>query len=180
MYEKHDIEEMLKNHLKRLAQLKELKSKIEKNEIQLKYDGKKMEMSVDEKIESMALKSTDYSKISTGKTNKKSTPTENIALNYRDDLTYIHKVDKIKLINEIKDYKRKAEPLEDFTGKVERMLGALNKEQKLVIESYYMYEPKWNYVSRTYIDVYNEPRTINQLKNIRDIALKIMLEVINI
>jgi hypothetical protein len=43
-----------------------------------------------------------------------------------------------------------------------------------------MYEPKWNYVSKTYIDVYNEPRTVGQLKNIRDVALKIMLDVINV
>ena len=43
-----------------------------------------------------------------------------------------------------------------------------------------MYEQKWNYVSRTYIDVYNEPKTINQLKNIRNVALEIMLDVVNV
>lgn len=60
------------------------------------------------------------------------------------------------------------------------MLKALNNEQKLIIQTYYMYEPKWNYVATTYVQVYNEPRTVNQLKNIRDKALEIMLEVINI
>ena len=43
-----------------------------------------------------------------------------------------------------------------------------------------MYEPKWNYVATTYVQVYNEPRTVNQLKNIRDKALEVMLDVINI
>ncbi len=109
-----------------------------------------------------------------------SRPTEDIALSYRDNLTYINKADKIKLTNEIEEFNKKAEPLRELVGKVNRMLGALNNEQKLIIKTYYMYEPKWNYVSSVYMQVYNEPRTINQLKNIRDKAMQIMLDVINV
>ena len=83
-------------------------------------------------------------------------------------------------MNENTRYNEKAEPLRDLVGKVERMLRALNNEQKLIIKTYYMYEQKWNYVSNTYIDVYKEPRTITQLKNIRNAALEKMLDVINI
>ncbi len=101
-------------------------------------------------------------------------------MSYKDKLTYINKADKIKLINEIEAYNKKAEPLRDLVGKVNRMLEALNNEQKLIIKTYYMYEPKWNYVATTYVQVYNEPRTVNQLKNIRDKAMQIMLNVINV
>lgn len=180
MYEKSEIEDMLKKYLKSKSQLEELESKIQKNKVLLKYNGKKFKEPEAETIEGMALSSTVISDMPKSKTNKKSNPTENIALTYKDRLTYINKADKLKLMNENVRYNEKAEPLRDLVEKVDRMVKALNNEQKLIIQTYYMYEPKWNYVSRTYLDVYNEPRTINQLKNIRDMALKIMLDVINI
>lgn len=101
-------------------------------------------------------------------------------MSYKDKLTYTNKADKIALINENTRNEEKAEPLRDLVGKVDRMLKALNNEQKLVIKTYYMNEPKWNYVVNTYFEVYKETRTVNQLKNIRDAALQIMLQVINV
>lgn len=180
MYEKSDIEDMLKKYLKSKSQLEELESKIAKNKVLLKYNGKKFQESEAETIEGMALKSPAISDMQKSKTNKKSNPTENIALTYKDKLTYINKADKIKLMNENVIYNEKAEPLRDLVGKVDRMIKALNNEQKLIVQTYYMYEQKWNYVSRTYVDVYNEPKTINQLKNIRNVALEIMLDVVNV
>lgn len=180
MYEKSEIEQMLKEYLKSKSQLEELESKIEKNKVLLKYNGKRFQESEAETIEGMVLKSPVISDMPKSKTNKKSNPTENIALTYKDKLTYINKADKIKLMNENVSYNEKAEPLRDLVGKVDRMIKALNNEQKLIVQTYYMYEPKWNYVSKTYMEVYNEPKTINQLKNIRNVALEIMLEVINV
>lgn len=180
MYEKCEIESMLKEYLKSKSQLEELESKIAKNKVTLKYNGMKMQESEEEAIEGMSLNSPTISDMPRGKTNKINRPTEDIALTYKEKLTYINKADKIKLMNENYTYNEKAEPLRDLVGKVDRMLKALNNEQKLIIKTYYMYEPKWNYVATTYVQVYNEPRTVNQLKNIRDKALEIMLEVINI
>jgi len=180
MYEKCEIESMLKEYLKSKSQLEELESKIAKNKVTLKYNGMKMQESEEEAIEGMSLNSPTISDMPRGKTNKINRPTEDIALTYKGKLTYINKADKIKLMNENYIYNQKAEPLRDLVGKVDRMLKALNNEQKLIIQTYYMYEPKWNYVATTYVQVYNEPRTVNQLKNIRDKALEIMLEVINI
>ncbi len=101
-------------------------------------------------------------------------------MSYKDKLTYINKADKIALMNENAINEEKAEPLRDLVGKVDRMLRALNNEQKLIVKTYYMNEPKWNYVVNTYFEVYKETRTINQLKNIRDTAIEIMLKVVNI
>lgn len=180
MYEKIEIEDMLRNYLKSKSQLEELENKIEKNNVLLKYDGEKYEESEAETIERMALNSPIISDMPKSKTNKTSNKTENIALTYKEKQIYKNKVDKIKLMNENASYNEKSEPLRDLVGKVDRMLRALNNEQKLIIKTYYMHEPKWNYVAKTYLDVYNEPRTVGQLKNIRDIGLKTMLEVINI
>ncbi len=180
MYEKHDIEEMLKAYLLSKSQLEELESKIEKNNILLKYDGTEFEETEAETIEGMVLKSPMISDIPKSKTNKKSNPTENVALTYKENLKHTNEADKIKLMNENIRYNNKAEPLRDLTEKVERMLKALNNEQKLIVKSYYMYEQKWNYVSIAYTDVYKIPITINQLKNIRNTAMQTMLKVINI
>lgn len=180
MYEKSDIEQMLKEYLKSKSQLEELESKIAKNKVLLKYNGKKFQESEAETIEGMALKAPAISDVPKSKTNKKSNPTEDIALTYKDKLTYINKADKIKLMNENVLYNEKADPLRDLVGKVDRMIKALNNEQKLIVQTYYMYEPKWNYVSKTYMEVYNEPKTVGQLKNIRNVALEIMLDVINV
>lgn len=180
MYEKYDIEEMLKSYLLSKSQLEELESKIEKNNILLKYNGTEFEESEAEAIEAMTLKSSTISDIPKSKTNKKTDITANIALTYKEKLKYTNKADKIKLINENVRYNEKAEPLRDLVEKVERMLRALNNEQKLIVKSYYMFEQKWNYVSITYTDAYKTPITINQLKNIRNTAMQTMLKVINI
>lgn len=180
MYEKYDIEEMLKSYLLSKSQLEELESKIEKNNILLKYNGTEFEESEAEAIEAMTLKSSTIPDIPKSKTNKKTDITANIALTYKEKLKYTNKADKIKLINENVRYNEKAEPLRDLVEKVERMLRALNNEQKLIVKSYYMFEQKWNYVSITYTDAYKTPITINQLKNIRNTAMQTMLKVINI
>ena len=57
MYEKCDIEEMLKGYLVSKSQLEELESKIEKNKVLLKYNGKKYKESEEEVIEGMVLSS---------------------------------------------------------------------------------------------------------------------------
>lgn len=181
MYEKADIEVMLKKYLKSKSQLEELEDKIEKNKILIKFGGTKYEEDTEaETIEAMALKSPIISDIPKSKTNKISNQTQDIAFNYKKNNKYINKVDKIQLKNENIRYNEKAEPLRDLVGKVNRMLNSLNNEQKIIIQNYYFYETKWNYVQKSYMTIYNEPKTINQLKNIRDKALKIMLDVINV
>lgn len=57
MYEKCDIEEMLKGYLVSKSQLEELENKIAKNNVLLKYNGKKYKESEEEVIEGMALSS---------------------------------------------------------------------------------------------------------------------------
>lgn len=180
MYEKHEVENMLKTYLISKSQLEELENKIEKNNILLKFEETKFEQSEADAIEEMSLNATIISDIPKSQTNKINRTTEDIALSYREKQKYINKIDKIKLKNENIRFNEKAETLREVVEKVDRMLKALNNEQRLIIETYYMYEPKWNYVATNYMKVYNELRTVNQLKNIRDKALDIMLKVINV
>lgn len=57
MFEKCEIEKMLKDYLKSKSQLEELESKIEKNKVLLKYEGKKHTETEEEIIEEMSLNS---------------------------------------------------------------------------------------------------------------------------
>ena len=57
MYEKCDIEEMLKGYLVSKSQLEELENKIAKNKVLLKYNGKKYKESEEEVIEGLELSS---------------------------------------------------------------------------------------------------------------------------
>ncbi len=63
MYEKCEVEEMLRSYLLSNSQLKELENKIAKNEVLLKYNGKKYKESVEDTIEGMALNSPTISDI---------------------------------------------------------------------------------------------------------------------
>lgn len=182
-YGKEDIEKMLKEYLINKSQLKELESRIEKNNVKLKYDGTEYQQSADETIEELSLKSPTLSETPISKTNVLSNPTERVALSYGQKMRRINKLgleNRIKTIKENEEYKNKAEPLREVVSKVENMLEALNNEQRIVIETYYFYEQKWDYVAKTYMEVYNNPKTIKQLQNIRDKAFERMLNVVNV
>ena len=179
MYERHDIEEMLKSYLIKSAQAKELQRKIEANNVMLEYGATRLIETDNEIIKEMAL-ATPKIDNSLAKTNKISNSTERIALSYKSKLVRINEADKLRLISENANYYEKLSPLLEVVNKVNIMLSSLNNEQKLVIETYYFHEPKWDYVANVYYDVYKQTRTITRLKTIRNIALDIMEKVINV
>lgn len=179
MFEKQDIENMLKSYLCNKSKIDEILAKIEENNTLLNYNHTKYEISSEEAIRDMSF-STSNSEIPSGKTNKINNSTERIALNYEKNLKYKNEFDKVKLELDNQRYQEKLVLLKSSVERVNRILQCLDNEEKLVIKAYYMYEPKWNYVSNTYMAVYKEPRTVNQLKNIRDKAMDKMLSVINI
>ena len=60
------------------------------------------------------------------------------------------------------------------------LLQQLSAEEEFIIKIYYMQKAKWDYVSQQYCIEFQKPKSINQLLNIRDSAIKSMLEVLNI
>ena len=89
MYEKHDIEEMLKSYLIKSAQAKELQRKIEANNAMLEYSGTRLIENDNEIIEELSL-STPKTDIPPAKTNKTANSTERIALSYKSNLIRIN------------------------------------------------------------------------------------------
>ena len=63
--------------------------------------------------------------------------------------------------------------------RVENLLHQLSIEEDFIIKLYYMQKAKWDYVSQQYCIEFQKPKSINQLLNIRDNAIKNMLEILN-
>jgi len=60
------------------------------------------------------------------------------------------------------------------------MMKPLTKEERFVIEIYYMDKSKWDYVEKTYFNEFEKYKSIKQLQTYRDNAMETMLEIINI
>ena len=59
------------------------------------------------------------------------------------------------------------------------MMNPLSKEEKFVIETFYMDKAKWDYISDEYYEEFRKPKSIKQLQTYRDTALRRMLKILN-
>ena len=66
--------------------------------------------------------------------------------------------------------------------RVKNLLTILSEKQRFVINEFYINNEKgdWKKVSKEYENLFPIGLTIKQLQNIRDVALKDMLEILNI
>lgn len=177
-YIKEDIEVMLKDYKVDEAKLTELQLKEEEYQERLYYAGTVYQENKNEIIENMQLAGQEYDCIHSN-TNKISDKTSSTALNYEKEEGHINKEDRQFLERKIAEMQIEKAQLNKKIVRVKNMLNALNTEQKFIITSYYLEKSKWDYVSKQYFEEYNKPKSINQLLNIRDIAIDVMLNIIN-
>ena len=178
-YIKEDIETMLKDHLKNQAKLTEIQLKKEEYEKRLEYAGTVYEETENEIIENMQLAGRAYDSIHSN-TNKVSDKVLNTAINYHREERHINKEDRQFLQTKLEELNKLKEDLDKKIVRVENMINQLSTEEKFVIKIYYMEKSKWDYVSQQYCMEFQKPKSINQLLNIRDTAIKSMLDVLNI
>jgi F0F1-type ATP synthase alpha subunit len=181
-YIKEDVESMLKEFKKDEAKLNEIEFKLESLEERIKYAGYVEESSDNETIESMQLGS-KVCEIPSGKTNKISNVTEQVAMTYIREMVHINKEDVTRLEKEVAKYEEEKDRYSKQIARVQNLLGILNDRQRLVITEYYINNKKkdWDGVAKTYAQEYpGKDLSVKQLQNIRDIALNDMLEVLNI
>ncbi len=177
-YIKEDVETMLKNHLKNQAKLTEIQLKKEEYEKRLEYAGTVYEETENEIIENMQLAGRAYDSIHSN-TNKISDKVLNTAMNYHREERHINKEDRQFLQTKLEELNKLKEDLDKKIVRVENMINQLSTEEKFVIKIYYMEKSKWDYVSQQYCMEFQKPKSINQLLNIRDTAIKSMLDVLN-
>lgn len=178
-YIKEDIENMLKDHLKNQAKLTEIQLKKEEYDKRLEYAGTVYEETENEIIENMQLAGQAYDSIYSN-TNKVSDKVLNTAMNYHREERHINKEDRQFLQTKLEELTKLKDELEKKIVRVENMINQLSAEEKFVIKIYYMEKSKWDYVSQQYCIEFQKPKSINQLLNIRDTAIKSMLDVLNI
>lgn len=177
-YIKEDIENMLKDHLKNQAKLTEIQLKKEEYDKRLEYAGTVYEETENEIIENMQLAGQAYDSIHSN-TNKVSDKVANTAMNYHREERHINKEDRQFLQTKLEELTKLKDELEKKIVRVENMINQLSAEEKFVIKIYYMEKSKWDYVSQQYCMEFQKPKSINQLLNIRDTAIKSMLDVLN-
>lgn len=178
-YIKEDVETMLKDHLKNQAKLTEIQLKKEEYEERLEYAGTVYEETENEIIENMQLAGQAYDSIHSN-TNKVSDKVLNTAMNYHREERHINKEDRQFLQTKLEELTKLKDELDKKIVRVENMINQLSAEEKFVIKIYYMEKSKWDYVSQQYCMEFQKPKSINQLLNIRDTAIKSMLDVLNI
>ncbi len=178
-YIKEDVERMLKDHLKNQAKLTEIQLKKEEYEKRLEYAGTVYEETENEIIENMQLAGQAYDSIHSN-TNKVSDKVLNTAMNYHREERHINKEDRQFLQTKLEELNKLKDELDKKIVRVENMINQLSAEEKFVIKIYYMEKSKWDYVSQQYCMEFQKPKSINQLLNIRDTAIKSMLDVLNI
>ena len=178
-YIKEDIENMLKDHLKNQAKLTEIQLKKEEYDKRLEYAGTVYEETENEIIENMQLAGQAYDSIHSN-TNKVSDKVLNTAMNYHREERHINTEDRQFLQTKLEELTKLKDELEKKIVRVENMINQLSAEEKFVIKIYYMEKSKWDYVSQQYCMEFQKPKSINQLLNIRDTAIKSMLDVLNI
>lgn len=178
-YIKEDVERMLKDHLKNQAKLTEIQLKKEEYEKRLEYAGTVYEETENEIIKNMQLAGQAYDSIHSN-TNKVSDKVLNTAMNYHKEERHINKEDRQFLQTKLEELNKLKDELDKKIVRVENMINQLSAEEKFVIKIYYMEKSKWDYVSQQYCMEFQKPKSINQLLNIRDTAIKSMLDVLNI
>lgn len=178
-YIKEDVETMLKDHLKNQAKLTEIQLKKEEYEKRLEYAGTVYKETENEIIENMQLAGQAYDSIHSN-TNKVSDKVLNTVMNYHREERHINKEDRQFLQTKLEELNKLKDELDKKIVRVENMINQLSAEEKFVIKIYYMEKSKWDYVSQQYCMEFQKPKSINQLLNIRDTAIKSMLDVLNI
>lgn len=178
-YIKEDLEKMLREHTKNQAKLTEVELKKEGYEKKLEYAGTVNEETDKEVIESMQLAGQAYDSIHSN-TNKISDTTANTAIRYQKEMRHVNVEDRAYLERKISELTELKDDLDKKIVRVKNLLQQLSAEEEFIIKIYYMQKAKWDYVSQQYCVEFQKPKSINQLLNIRDSAIKSMLEVLNI
>ena len=115
-------------------------------------------------------------------TNKISDKVSSTAMNYQKERYYINKRDRTYLESKILECEAEENVLNKMIVRVKNLLTILSEKQRFVINEFYINNEKgdWKKVSKEYENLFPIGLTIKQLQNIRDVALKDMLEILNI
>lgn len=179
-YIKEDLEKILRNHRKNEAKLTEIQLQKEEYQERLYYAGTVHEDTEKEVIENMQLAGQSYDSIHSN-TNKVSDKTANTAMRYHEEERHVNKENKEYLQRRIIECEAEERVLNKMIVRVKNLLTILSEKQRFIINEFYINSEKgdWRKVEAEYRNNFTKELTMKQLQNIRNVALKDMLEVLN-
>ena len=178
-YIKEEVEVMLKEHKENEAKLTEIKLKEEEYQERYNYAGTVYEDSEREVIENMQITGQTYDSIHSN-TNKITDKVSSTAMNYHKEIGHINKEDREYLERKLEEFKKEENALNKKVVRVKNLLNRITKEERFVIELYYLDNAKWDYVEKEYFSEFERHKSIKQLQTYRDNALHKMLNIINV
>lgn len=178
-YIKEEVEVMLKEHKENEAKLTEIKLKEEEYQERYNYAGTVYEDSEKEVIENMQIAGQAYDSIHSN-TNKITDKVLSTAMNYHKETKRINKEDREYLGRKLEEFKKEENALNKKVVRVKNLLNRITKEERFVIELYYLDNAKWDYVEKEYFSEFERHKSIKQLQTYRDNALHKMLNIINV
>ena len=178
-YIKEEVESILQLHKEKEAQLIEIKLKIEEYEERLRYSGTVYQDSDNEVIENMQLSGQAFDSIYSN-TNKITDKTASTAIHYKKELNHINKEDRSYIEAKLEEFKAEEKRLDKEVVRVKNLLNRITKEERFVIELFYLERSKWDYIEKEYFNEFERHKSIKQLQTYRDNAIEKMLNIINI
>lgn len=178
-YIKEEVEVMLKEHKENEAKLTEIKLKEEEYQERYDYAGTVYEDSEEEVIENMQIAGQAYDNIQSN-TNKITDKVANTAINYQKEIVHINKEDREHLKRKLLEFEKEENALNKKVVRVKNLLNRLTKEERFVMELYYLDSAKWDYVEKEYFSEFERHKSIKQLQTYRDNALQKMLNILNV
>lgn len=178
-YIKEEVETMLRNHKEEEAKLTEIKLKEEEYQERYDYAGTVYEDTEEEVIENMQVSGQAYDSIHSN-TNKITDKVFNAAMNYPKEIRHINKEDREYLKRKLVEFKKEENNLNKKVVRVKNLLNRITKEERFVIELYYLDSAKWDYVEKEYFNEFEKHKSIKQLQTYRDNALQKMLNILNV
>lgn len=127
-------------------------------------------------IEGIALKTNTVSDMPKYNNNQFRSTTEKAALLYQDEMEWTSE-DRSALLQKIKDIKSRMYRLDMDVRQVDVMLNVLPKEQRFIIEQYYIEGYRWPEILEQFTLNFNIVYTLNTLYAWRDKALEKMFSV---
>lgn len=177
-YIKEEVEVMLRKYKENEAKLTEIKLKQEEYEERLKYAGTVNIESKEEAIAGMQLSGQTYNNIP-AKTNKITDKTYNTAMSYKKEQNHINKENRVFLERKLTEFEQEEKNLNKKIVRVKNLLEGLTKEERFVIEEYYLNNSNWDYVEKEYFSEFEKHKTIKRLQSHRDKAIEKMLNILN-
>lgn len=178
-YIEEEIETMLKNYKENEAKLTEIKIKEEEYQERLEYAGTVYEDSEEEVIENMQLAGQAYDSIHSN-TNKITDKVASTTINYQKELIHINREDREYLGRKLLEFEKEENILNKKVVRVKNLLNRLTKEERFVIELYYLESAKWDYVEKEYFNEFEKHKSIKQLQTYRNNAIQKMLNILNV